>query len=283
MSQVELDPRNQEAITAALDGAWEKAATLNAALSEDYPDDSDVLNRLAKAYTELGQINKARASYEKVLEIDPYNPIAERGLDRLTTLRGLKTKETNNLPINPEIFLEELGKTKTVEVVDLAMPKVLVNLRVGNPISLHESKDEVTVISEDGHRLGKLEETWGKELAQAMNLGSEFKAVVKSTQVSKDQKKTSLSVFVREVKRAKKLINPPFPIETNNFTPYVRENALSYLKNEEQPLNEASGETEGAEAEDLPTVRQESLKESFEKKPPQQPSLVEDEEDHSST
>ena len=277
MSQVELDPRNQEAIQAALEGLWEKAATLNAALFEDYPDDIDVLNRLAKAYTELGQINKAHSTYTKVLEVDAYNPIAMKNLERLSTLRGSsKAKETNSKPIDPDVFLEEPGKTKTVEATDLAMTKVLVGLQVGDSVELSLTKDGVSVISEDSHRLGKLTNPWGEEIASAIRLGSTFSAVVKSVQVNRDQSKTQLSVFIRETQRSKKLANPSFPIE-NNFTPYVRESTLSYLKNEE-PVSETAEEAEQGDVEDLPDRRQESPQEE-EEIHHQPTNVIEDEED----
>src|SRR6185295_9718097 len=110
-------------------------------------------------------------------------------------------------------FIEEPGKTRTIEVVDLAMPKVLINLRTGEPVLLNVSKTEVSIISEDDRRLGKLENTWGQEIAQAINLGSQFSAVVKSVKVGKDPKNSSFSVFLRETKRSKKLANPLFPID----------------------------------------------------------------------
>ncbi len=278
MSQVELDQRNQEAIQAALDGHWDKASTINAELSEDYPEDIDVLNRLAKAYTELGQINKAGQTYSKVLEIDPYNPIAVRNQERLSTLRGsVKHAETNVKPINPEIFLEEPGKTKTVDVRDLAMPKVLVELRVGDNIELKANKTDVSVVSSSGQRLGKLDDSWGQEIAQAAGLGSSFSAIVKSVNVSKSPQNSSLSVFVKETTHSKKLANPIFPIDSN-FTPYVRENTLSYLKNEndEPVVTETTDETEELPVEDIPH-------DGFEETAPPAIDLTIDEEDLSSS
>ena len=253
MSQSELDPRNQEAIQAALEGDWDKAVTLNTLLTEEYPEDSDILNRLGKAFSELGQVNKAKATFEKVLEDDPYNPIAIKNLERLSTLRGadIKPKEQGSKPLSADMFIEELGKTKTVEVFDLAMPKILIHLRIGDSVKLANTKDSVSVISEDDHRLGKLNPFWGKEIAQAIDLKSEFKAVVKAVTVGKDQRTSSLSIFVRETKHSSKLAHPVFPIENNNFTPFVREETLSYLKDDETKT-ENTDVAEDAEIEDIP-------------------------------
>src|SRR3989344_9242149 len=214
INQADLDPRNQEAIDAALGNDWGKAVKLNSELTEEYPDDVNVLNRLGHAYAELGQVNKSSSIYKKILEIDPYNPIAKRNLERLSTLRGsdIKVKETRS-SFDLDTFIEEPGKTKTIEVLDLAMPKVLISLRTGDKVTLNLNKKDITIISEDNHRLGKLESPWGEEIAQALRLGSQFSAIVKAVKVGKDQVHSSFSVFLRETKRSQRLAHPTFPIE----------------------------------------------------------------------
>lgn len=282
-NQSELDPRNQEAIQHALEGAWDKAVMINLELVNEYPDDTDVLNRLGKAYSELGQVNKARATYQKVLEEDPYNPIATKNLERLSTLRGsdIRPKDQPSRPIDPDMFIEEPGKTKTIEVVDLAMPKVLISLRVGDKVKLSSTKDSISVISEDDHRLGKLEQGLGVIIAEASTLGSEFDAVVKSIHVGKDQKNSQMSVFVRETVHSKKLVHPTFTIENNNFTPFVREDTLSYLK-EEPVITDTTGESEEVRVEDIPHDENSDLEmdqEDSEQTPTMD--IVDDEEDFS--
>ncbi len=282
-NQAELDPRNQEAIDAALVSDWDKAIKLNTELSEEYPEDVNVLNRLGHAHTELGQVNKASSIYKKILEIDLYNPIAKRNLERLSTLRGsdIKVKETTR-SFDPEAFIEEPGKTKTIEVVDLAMPKVLVSLRTGDKVGLSPSKKDITVISEDNHRLGKLEPDWGEEISQALRLGSQFTAIVKAVKVGKDSANSSLSVFLREGKRSNKLAHPTFPIESNNFTPFVREETLNYLKDQEGSMpTETTDGVEEVGLEEIP-VDEETPNEP----PPIEieaplPETIEDEEDFS--
>ncbi len=281
MSQSELDPRNQESIQAALEGAWDKAVELNILLSEEFPEDLDILNRLGKAYSELGQVNKAKATFEKVLESDPYDPIATKNLERLSTLRGatIKIKEQSTKPLNPDIFIEEPGKTKTIDVTDLAMPKVLIHLRVGDNVKLNTTKDATSVISEDDHRLGKLEQSIGQDIAQASVLGSEFSAIVKAIKVVKDEKNSKLTVFVRETKHSNKLAHPVFAFESN-FTPFVSEETLSYLKNEEPLQSENSEETNEIENEDIPLDEHGEPTHAEETNHPQM-DPIEDEEDFS--
>lgn len=273
-NQSELDPRFQSAIDAALSGAWDKAVELNVSLYDEYPEDINILNRLGHAYSELGQVNKASATYKKVLEIDPYDPIAKRNLERLSTLRGADLKPKEAKMISPEMFLEEPGKTKTIELTDLAMPKVLIQLRVGDTVNLTASKTEVTAVSEENKRLGKLEPVWGKEVAQAISLGSSFTAIVKSIKIGKNPKDSTLAIFIRETKRSKKLAHPLFPIDTN-FTPYVREETLSYLK-EAEPV--VADTTEGAEEVAVEETPQEEVPQEAADFVPT-PDLVEDEEE----
>lgn len=276
-NQSELDPRYQEAIDSALAGDWSKAVDLNIALFEEYPEDINILNRLAHAYAELGQVNKSSSTYKKVLEIDQYNPIARRNLEKLSTLRGFDIKPKETKAIDPDVFLEEPGKTKAVLVTDLAMPKVLIHLRVGDTVILKAAKTEVTVLSEDNKRLGKLEGTWGKEIAQAISLGSVFSAIVKATKVGKAPKDSSLFIFVRETKRSKKLAHPTFPVDTN-FTPYVKEETLSYIKETEphdteeetEQVDEGKADTEEETPDEVPSEAAEFVP---------TPDLVEDEEE----
>lgn len=273
-NQSELDPRFQNAIEAALSGDWTRAIELNSALFDEYPEDISILNRLGHAYSEVGQVNKASATYKKVLEIDPYNPIAKRNLERLSTLRGSDLKPKGTRTLDPDIFLEEPGKTKTIELVDLAMPKVLIQLRVGDLVICKPSKTDVTVLSEENSRLGKLEPVWGKEVAMALSLGSTFSAVVKSIKIGKDPKDSSLSIFLRETKRSKKLANPIFPVD-KNFTPYVREETLSYLKQPETNQEVTEENSEEIDIEEEPT--EDVPQEAADLIP--SPDLVEDEEE----
>src|SRR3990167_9124699 len=123
------------------------------------------------------------------------------------------------------------------------MPKVLILLRVGDKVESTATKTEVTIVSEDGKRLGKLQPEWGKEIAQAIALGSSFSGIIKSVKIGKDPKDSTLSVFLRETKHSKKLAHPIFPVD-KNFTPYVRDETLSHLNETGQTPVESPEETD---------------------------------------
>ena len=72
-----------QAIQTALEGNWQEAIAINKSLVQENPEDMDALNRLALAYTIMGKLKEAKSTYQKVLDLDPLNPIALRNLKKL--------------------------------------------------------------------------------------------------------------------------------------------------------------------------------------------------------
>ena len=77
----------EQAILAALEADWPRAAELNQKIVETSPDDVEGRNRLGRAYIELNRLEEAKAAFTEVLRIEPYNSIALRGNSRVTTLQ----------------------------------------------------------------------------------------------------------------------------------------------------------------------------------------------------
>ena len=87
----------QIAIGFALSGNWDEAVKANLEIINQNPDDTDALNRLAKAYTELGKISQARETAKKVLAIDTVNPIALKLIKKLKLTKNLFSKNPEKL------------------------------------------------------------------------------------------------------------------------------------------------------------------------------------------
>src|SRR5256885_4200475 len=119
-----------QAIQTALLGDWSNAIALNQDILQEDPNDIDTLNRLAFAYLSMGNTKDAKAIYERVLALDMKNPIAIRNLKRLNDGETKRTVTLNNL------FIEEPGKTKVIELLNVADKKVITRLRSGEMISL---------------------------------------------------------------------------------------------------------------------------------------------------
>jgi tetratricopeptide (TPR) repeat protein len=90
------------AINAALQCSWQEALDINNRLKELEPENTECLNRMAKAYFELGKYTDAKKIYQKVLEIDPYNTIAEKNFKRISAIK--KDSDTPLLLLVCKVF-----------------------------------------------------------------------------------------------------------------------------------------------------------------------------------
>ena len=72
----------KQAIALAMQGRWREAVVANKSFLESFPNDVDAYNRLGRAHMELGEYALAREAYEKAVEIDSYNTIAKKNLNR---------------------------------------------------------------------------------------------------------------------------------------------------------------------------------------------------------
>jgi tetratricopeptide (TPR) repeat protein len=108
----------EEAIAAALDGAWPQALELNQQILERFGSDEEVQNRLGKAYTELGKVDEALSSYKATLELNPLNGIAIKNVNRLEAMIQEKSapKQRGQAGVDVNLFVEEMGKTALAAV-----------------------------------------------------------------------------------------------------------------------------------------------------------------------
>ncbi|OGH10193.1 MAG: hypothetical protein A2152_02780 [Candidatus Levybacteria bacterium RBG_16_35_6] len=201
----------QQAIQTALTGDWEKAIGLNKTLLLENPEDIDCLNRLALAYTITGKIKNAKAIYKKVFILDPLNTIAIKNLKKLKDLSP-KNCQPTDYQINTS-FLEETGKTKIVELVNIAQPRIIESLRIGEFVNLCIKRSRIFVL-EDKQYIGVLPDDIGRRLIKFMKCGNEYEAYVKSSTIHK------VHVFIKEVKRAPRFKFQPSFITTSE-TPFV--------------------------------------------------------------
>lgn len=206
---------NQLAINQALDGNWKAAIETNLKILQKNKDDTEALNRLARAYAELGNFPSARKTAKEVLKIDPFNTIATKALAKW---KGLKKGDTYKLaPSRADTFLEEPGKTKITSLIHIGSPKILAKLDSGDKVHLNTHSHRAYITTLDGKYIGKLPDNLSARLKKFQALGNVYHVFIKSIS------KNNVKVFIREVKRGKKLANhPSFPtekIEYISFTP----------------------------------------------------------------
>lgn len=202
----------EAAIAAALASDWEKASKLNLQILKDKPDDLDTLNRLGRAYTEMGNLDKAVQTYRKVLKIDKYNQIAQKNIQKLEDTGKRKRSQGDHQAVFLNYdFIEEPGKTKIVSLVNLASPKTISSLRPATSIILKPKRHTVVVclIDKNTTYIGSLPDDLGHRLETLLRAGNTYEAYIKSTS------RIFVTVFIKELTRSKKFHNVP------SFVPYL--------------------------------------------------------------
>lgn len=159
----------QKAIKAAKTGDWDTALTINQSILEQKPTDSAALNRMGIAYLQLGQKKLAKQAFESVLARDKTNLIAQKQLTKLKK-RGATEKPT----FSQHSFIEEPGKTASVELHRLAGKKVLESISPGQTCALKPKSRYVSVLDESGAYVGALPEDISFRLCKLLDGGNTY-------------------------------------------------------------------------------------------------------------
>ena len=230
-----------QAIQTALDGNWQNAIAINKTLVSENPDDVDALNRLALAYAITGKLKEAKSTYQKVINLDPLNPIALRNLKKLKE-KGISLGNGNtNTQINNK-FLEEPGKTKVVELVNIAQPQIVESLRTGQSIFLSIKRLKIFVL-EGKQYIGVLPDDIAKRLIKFINSGCIYEGYIKSSNQHK------VTVFIKEVKKVTKFKDQP-SFTTLSESPLALDKSGKFRAQIEEQRNKNSGETDGNDEEE---------------------------------
>jgi tetratricopeptide (TPR) repeat protein len=173
---------SKEAITLALQGQWKEAIAINLSLIEKFPGDVEALNRLGRAYMELGEYRDAESAYRKTMAIDQYNAIAQKNLQRLSYLKKTKTTaDTNTHKLEPQQFIEEIGKAGVVQLSNLAKPSVLAHMVAGDVVTLKVSENNLDVATTRGEYLGRVDPRHGQRLVRLIRGGNKYSAAIVSS------------------------------------------------------------------------------------------------------
>ena len=250
--QVRLRRRgSKQAIALAMQGRWREAVAANISLIEGFPDDVDAYNRLGRAYMELGEYSQAREAYSRAIEVDPYNAIAKKNLDRLSHLEGAAVGSGGDTPkVEPEHFIEEVGKAGVVNLGRLSPPDILAKMMAGDRVNLRVEGAGLTVESAHGEYLGQVEPKHGQRLVKLMEGGNEYTAAIVNSTAE------MVTVIIREVyQHPSQVGRPSFPSEgSEDFRSYVGDRLLRRELEYEEALPEEPGYTivGGGETEFLP-------------------------------
>ncbi len=211
--ETDIDHLSQLAIDAALSSDWQEATKINQKILTLATDNVEALNRLAKAFMCAGEIEKAQKTYKKVLEIDPYNIIAIKNYDKISKLTNGATNKTNGATIKnmnsnghvnlSTVFLFEPGKTKTINLLNLASPAVLAALNCGDMLEILTKKHAISITTREGIYLGALPDDISVKMIGYIQGGNRYEVFVKYATTK------SLTIFIREVERSARFANQP--------------------------------------------------------------------------
>jgi hypothetical protein len=247
-----IKPRAQyvdEAIELALANRWVEAVQVNRGIMDRFGPDEDTLNRLGKAYTELGQLPEATDAYKGTLKMNPVNPIAVKNLSKLQSLRGGQPVPTSKAKVDVDAFIEETGKTSLTALHVHAEGDPCSKVAGGDPVKLIVAGDTMNVETSRGIYLGHLEHALGRRLIKFLEGGNRYSGAVATCDGG------AVKIIVRETYQDPKFFGrPSFPIKRgrDEFRPYAKESLLT--RNADVEETEEDGEEPAEELDGMHTV-----------------------------
>lgn len=202
----------QEAVKCAMNCNWQKALQLNLEILSEDTSNIDALNRLARCYLEIGELKKAKETAKKVLTIDPANSIAVKCLEKYSNFTQT-TKDPKKISLQLNSFIEESGKTKIIDLVNLGDKKLTNSLTVGEEVYLITHTHKVSVVNSNKKYIGRIPDDVAVRIKLAIKNGNQFKTLIKS--VDKDHCK----IFIRETNSKNNFHT--FPSEKIEYVSYT--------------------------------------------------------------
>lgn len=209
---------SDQAVKLAVGSRWDEAIAVNREFVRLFGEETEALNRLGKALSEVGQITEARNVYGRAIELDPTNTIARRNLDRLATMSDTVGAAASKF--DTRLFIEETGKATvaTLQAVDNEQAALL---DAGDVVELELAGNAVNVKTTSGAYVGMVEPRIGLRLAKLMGAGNEYAAAMVTTS-------GTLKVMIRETyQHPSQIGRVSFPqAKSTDFRAYTRRGLL---------------------------------------------------------
>ena len=215
---------SKEAIALALEGKWETATEVNLQILRHFPEEVDSLNRLGKAFLELGRYGAARAAFENASRIAPHNTITKKNLQRLAHLRGTVPPPTGGKVVTPYLFIEESGKSAVTMLHNPAPQDTLAKMAAGDSVWLEPGDHALVIKNNQGEYLGQIETKMGTRLMRLLKGGNRYDVAIVS--INREE----ISVTIYETHRHPDMANVcSFPTKTGEeYKVYWRDALLRY-------------------------------------------------------
>jgi len=184
---------SKQAIALAMQGRWREAIAANQEMIDSFPNDVEAYNRLGRAYMELGMYPQAKEAYSRAMELDPYNTIAKKNLQRLSHLGEVLVSSEGDSHAEPQHFIEEVGKAGVVNLYRLGSKETLARTAAGDKVYLKIDGSSLIVENGRGEYLGQVEPRHGQRLIKLMEGGNKYTAAIVSSA------EDNITVIIREV------------------------------------------------------------------------------------
>lgn len=196
----EIDILEEQAINAAVKLRWEEAVELNQKILS--LDNNNVTAHLRNgfAFLQLKQIDNAHKHYKHALTLQPGNVIAQDNLEKLSVLQeGGKKSKNSQVTLNPNLFLEIPGKTKSIPLVNLGQRDTIAHLAIGQEISMKAKRHKIELRTSNNEYIGTLPDDISRRLLAFLEADSSYMAYIKEANLNR------VVIFVKEIKKGKKV------------------------------------------------------------------------------
>ncbi len=238
-----IEKLEQQAVDAAVHFDWNTAVSINKKIIDEEKNNLPAHLRLGFAYLQMRKFNDAKRYYRKALKIQSTSNVAKENLERIKVLQLRSSKKSRHISIDldPNLFLEIPGKTKSVMLVNLGQKNILAQLGVGQDIVLKIKKRKVEVRTKENEYIGSLPDDLSRRLLVFLMAKSKYFVYIKEANLNK------VSVFIREEKKGNKV-----------------RNYLSFPQNIQAHIQEMQAEKEGDEdSEEVTEIDLEKLAENL--------------------
>ena len=199
----DISQLEKQAIDNAINGQWNQAINFNEDIIKIDKKNAETYLRLGFAYLQTNKIKKAKKYYLQALKLQPNNNLIKKNLEKIKILESKKLTHLKTFPLDPLLFIDIPGKTKTVNLVKCGPKSVLAKLTVGQRVFLSSKKRRIEIRTEDKEYAGCLPDDLSKRLAIFIKNGGLFSVYIKETSLKntivllKEEKKGSrMSKFV---------------------------------------------------------------------------------------
>jgi tetratricopeptide (TPR) repeat protein len=171
-----------QAVDLAARNRWQEAVDTNLQLLS-LGEDTDTLNRLGKAYFELGQLSDARDAYQRAHKLTPNNPIARKNVERIEDLLSRSAtmhahSKTGRQLVDLRLFITETGKTAITTLIAVARGPTFDQIVTGEKVELRLDGRNVLVYDVDGNLVGRVEPKLAQRLGELMAGGNRYAAAI---------------------------------------------------------------------------------------------------------